>query len=658
MPGCAEPPPPQAKLAVRGLATKAAALALPAPASTTRGVTVHLTETFPGAETASFGVPLPRGALRSMSMLHVGVDGARAKPLLYNYTKAGDVDSLRSVLVQIPASALRDGALDVHIRWDGPEAALPSDVAPYASEGVSASSAAVAEVAEWSIGRGPQGPTLSQGPAREERLFVGREPRVLATFPPGYLASTGLFGPLLDVKKAHDQRFRGIAYLSDAFHAFSLSAMYEQGYPLNPDPESVIDPIKDYEGWLYDRCATFLIAYAHFNDPRFLRHGYKSCSYYEGNIRLEGEHAGIFAGKPEPDAKYSHLRGLYLDYALTGDEGARAAGLAIAKMWDTDPYFVTPYANGHTRGADRVWTERLLGSSLEGLYYGFMLTGDKKYLTTFTDLFDTAYKHITGDAGVLATINPGVAFPPQNCFIHSAAQQAEGGATDPWCSPWMSALAVDALLGYQEQTGDGRVDEVFVRLGRFLRDSGTAYYTGDVLEDSFLKPSVCSGSGEDRRRLVPLYGVGIDGSGKRHTYGEYSDFEHCADATALTAAALRALRRTGLYDKHPVPPFSSEGESILAVHEELSECAARGFEQQTRQARDPRTWTSARLAEGLGDPSFVQKNRIGFPVHVISPQRKLSWWFNTSMLQYGLLDEAKVSVPFLSAGRVQPPSCR
>jgi hypothetical protein len=41
----------------------------------------------------------------------------------------------------------------------------------------------------------------------------------------------------------------------------------------------------------------------------------------------------------------------------------------------------------------------------------------------------------------------------------------------------MSELLVDALLQYQEQTGDARVDEIFVRLGRFLRDVGTSYFT-------------------------------------------------------------------------------------------------------------------------------------------------------------------------------------
>ena len=37
---------------------------------------------------------------------------------------------------------------------------------------------------------------------------------------------------------------------------------------------------------------------------------------------LSGANRGIFTGKPDPDTKYSHIRGLFAYYALTGDERA------------------------------------------------------------------------------------------------------------------------------------------------------------------------------------------------------------------------------------------------------------------------------------------------------------------------------------------------
>jgi hypothetical protein len=158
---------------------------------------------------------------------------------------------------------------------------------------------------------------------------------------------------------------------------------------------------------------------------------------------------------------------------------------------------------------------------------------------------------------------------------------------------------------------------------------------------------------------VPLYGAGIRPDGSRTTFGEWDDWQHCADASALTAAGLRALRQQGIYDEGAIGPFASEGEALLALHHELGACAARGFAQTVRARRDPATWTSAELSQGAGDPAaFIEENRIGFPLHVIMPQRRISWWFNPAMLQFGLLEEAGVEVPVLSAGAVQPEGCR
>jgi hypothetical protein len=397
-----------------------------------------------------------------------------------------------------------------------------------------------------------------------------------------------------------------------------------------------------------------LTAYIHTHEPGFLRHAYKTCSYYSAKITP----AGIFSGKSDPDLKYSHLRGLYAYYALTGDESALAAGKAIADLWLKDTLFVGPYRKGHLRGIDKLWTERLLAASLEGLYYGHRLTGDKSYLAAFEELLDTAYRHITTrDQATLDAITLGH-HVPQNCFVHSVVQHAEGdNPSEPWCSAWMSEMLVDPLLSYQEQTGDPRVDEIFVRLARFLRDAGTSYFEADPIDDFFLRPATCYdlARGENVRRLIPLYGAGLRPNGTRFLEHE-ADFEHCADATALTAAALRALKRQGRFDRGgPVGPFATEGLSFLQLHHELSYCAKLSFLSSTRLHRDPATWTSRELAEGASDPQkLIKQNRIGFPRHTSSPQRKLSWLFNTSMLQFALLRDAGIKIPVLTPGRLQP----
>ena len=79
------------------------------------------------------------------------------------------------------------------------------------------------------------------------------------------------------------------------------------------------------------------------------------------------------------------------------------------------------------------------------------------------------------------------------------------------------------------------------------------------------------------------------------------------------------------------------------------------FVEQTRPRRDPRVWLSAELAPGLANPAaFIRKNKIGYPVRNLAPQRKFSWWLNTSMLQFGLLTEAGITVPALTPGLIQP----
>ena len=50
----------------------------------------------------------------------------------------------------------------------------------------------------------------------------------------------------------------------------------------------------------------------------------------------------------------------------------------------------------------------------------------------------------------------------------------------------------------------------------------------------------------------------------------------------------------------------------------------------------------------------IADNRIGWPVHNLAPQRKLSWWFNMSMLQFALLADAGVELPTITTGHVQP----
>jgi hypothetical protein len=603
----------------------------------------------------SFGLPLPPGAVADVRSLRVSSGGAeleaRVEELLAEHGADGARTGPRAALVQLPPPPGTE-AFELRVDWAGGARRLPGARVPFASPEVSVEAAETVETAARTVALRGGAPALVETARQRRTLFVAREPRLRVRYPAAFIARTRLLGRQTPAAEVAATAGPALTYLSDALRAFAGGATYDLPYAPSPDPDAVPDPTTNYEGWLYDRCATFLVAAAHSGEPRFLRHALRSCSWYASRIGPDG----VFTGKQYPDLKYSHLRGLYAYYALTGDEAALAAGKAIAELWYRDPTFVAPYRAGRTRGPDKLWTERLLGTSLEGLYYGHRLTGERRYLQAVRELFDTAYRHVTGDAATLAQVNPGIPFPPQDCFIHSAAQHGEGNADQPWCSGWMTELAVDPLLRYQEQTGDPRVDEVFLRLGRFLRDVGSAWFRGNVLDDTFLAPSVCDEPDEPdrRRRLVPLYGAGIAADGTRRNYGEWEDMQHCADATALTAAALRALRRTGGFDAKPMGPFRSEGEAFVQLHVELSSCAARVFREQSRPKRNPGAWTPRELAAGLADPArFLRAEKIGYPVHVNTPQRRLSWWFNTSMEQFALLEDAGVRLRELRTGTIR-----
>jgi hypothetical protein len=642
-----------------GLARGAAASSAQPPPSFDRGVTLRIERSGEGG-LVSFGLPVPAGAVADPRTIRVSFGGseveARVDELLAIHDRQGARTSARAVLIQLrPPTAAP--AFDLRIDWQGGTRRASWARVPFASPEVSREAEETVETATRTIAKKGKGATLVEVERGRRRLFAAREPRFLVLHPEGYLAATGLLGRIVAARQAATGPLAGLRYVSEGFRAFALASTYDQPYPLDPGPDSVPDPASNYEGWLYDRCATFVLAYAHTGEPRLARYAQRACSWYAAHVRQDG----VFTGRPDPDPKYSHARGLYAHYALTGDEDALRAGRAVAELWLQDRLFVTPYRAGRTRGLDKLWTERLLGTSLEGLYYGHLLTGERKYLTAFQELFETAYRHVTGDAGQLERINPGAGFPPQGCFIHTAEQQGEGSAQDPWCSGWMSVLIVDPLLRYQEETGDPRVDEVFVRLTRFLRDVGTSYFWKDPVDDTFLAPSICDDplDTNDRRKLVPIYGAGIGRDGRRKRFAEFDDAQHCLDVTAVTAAGIRALRRRGGFDANPVGPFRSEGESFLQLHQELSSCARRALQEQTRPKRNPATWTARELEPGLADPArFLRDNKIGYPSHALSPQRRVSWWFNSALEQFTLLQDAGVSIPELRPGKIAGPRCR
>ncbi|MBK7658571.1 MAG: hypothetical protein IPJ28_05210 [Betaproteobacteria bacterium] len=666
------------RLLARG-ALALAALAVSTLAQAEERVRIGLTKTAQDATIVSFGLPLAPGVLTDPARIavvtypgNVPIANVKTRTILSHFNAAGTATSIKSLLIQFPISAMPGSGLTVEVVVNTAAAGATAGTQPF-----TAASFVAPEVIETTARRivlngGVY--SLSETNVQPLTLFTGTEPKVLATYPDGYLAGTGLFGEFMSrAEMLAKPKLQGMKYLSDNFVSFTSSMMYAD-YRMHPPVAVSPPPIYDqvnFEGWLYDRCATYLSAYAHTGDVKYLRYSMRSCSYYSGQIGTSGANQGIFLGKPTRDTKYSHQRGVYLYYALTGDEAALAAGTNMAIMWNADTEFVSNYRIGRIGAFDRLWTERLLSTSLEGLTYGFAITGNATYRTAAQQIFETAHKHITTANqtelnAIMQTIS-GAAFPPQNCWIHSAAQHAEGGDLEPWCSSWMSELIVDPMRAYQDITGDNRVDEVFIRLGRFMRDVGTSYFTDDVVVASkFPDPTagVCY-TGGSSRRLIPSYGAGINQSGVRENFALFDDNEHCADATALMSSAIRSLHRTGQFNNpYNVAGMQTEGRAFVAMFHEFSSCAKTTFQGWTRTGRDPRLASSSFLAGGYAnnDPTaqanFMRTNKIGFPSYPTDPQRKLSWWFNTSLLSYRMMDQVGIDVGAATgAGYVQGSGC-
>ena len=90
----------------------------------------------------------------------------------------------------------------------------------------------------------------------------------------------------------------------------------------------------------------------------------------------------------------------------------------------------------------------------------------------------------------------------------------------------MPALLVAPLLAYQEQTGDPRVDEIFVRLDPLPARHRHVVLPGDILHDTFLqavRALPTAADGENRGTSSPLYGAGVNVDGSRADFGEYDD---------------------------------------------------------------------------------------------------------------------------------------
>jgi len=245
-------------------------------------ISIRLERVAAGPDIISFGLPLARGAVSDASRIRVRsgttVLPIHVTPLLSEFDAAGNPIGLRAVLIQFASTIPVGGSLTVSVTLDDPaSAAPPSDHTAFAQ--LSFASSETADVVDRTIVKDGGTYRLAESNARRMTLFTGREPAVLAHLPDGYLAHSGILGPQVTaVEAASDSDRAGLKFLSDNLAPYIHSSNYEETFALNPAPDSVVDPVENFEGWLYDRCTTHLTASSHLGDPVMLRHALRTCS--------------------------------------------------------------------------------------------------------------------------------------------------------------------------------------------------------------------------------------------------------------------------------------------------------------------------------------------------------------------------------------------
>jgi hypothetical protein len=160
-------------------------------------VKIHLEKTFASPTVISFGVPVSPGTVKDVGRIEVRVAGSvRAGPgcasCLLTTTLAGNRTSAASVGVQLAGSVMTGSSLDVEVVFAGtaPAALSGSDRRLFGCGCDARSSPLIARTTVRGIASEGGSYKLTEAAPVDKTLFVGSEPKVLATYPEGYLATT------------------------------------------------------------------------------------------------------------------------------------------------------------------------------------------------------------------------------------------------------------------------------------------------------------------------------------------------------------------------------------------------------------------------------------------------------------------------------------
>lgn len=209
--------------------------------------------------------------------------------------------------------------------------------------------------------------------------------------------------------------------------------------------------------WLFDLASTLYNAYIKTGDLKWLKHAHKATQIYSNFIDSSGAWLSF---KPKRDIKTSYNQSMFIDLMLTGDKSYQKKIEAVANFVST---WRPKYSKEYT-----FWTERHLTYSFLGSLIAWEATGSEEHLKR------TKYvAHAIQDEIIKNSAQP----DSIGCLPHEIDDH-EGWVKEHLrgkfiCSPWMSALLMDALMRYYIQLNELETVKAMYHLADFFSHHGT-----------------------------------------------------------------------------------------------------------------------------------------------------------------------------------------
>ncbi len=269
------------------------------------------------------------------------------------------------------------------------------------------------------------------------------EPSIYVTIPPEWLSRSLL--KTISQPMFTDHQFR---WFDQSALNFGKTAVNET----QSGKLKLID-FHNNEPWMFDRVANLYHLYIRTGDFKWYKHAHLAAQFYAQHINQKG----YMEINRKCDLKCSYPQGLWIDYLLTGDKHQKSV---INRIERAGKRWFPRYSRGLN-----FFTERHQTYAFWALITAWEANpDDMQRQKSVVNFFDQTY------AGIY---HPPSGWTVVGCYQHQYQDHEGEGTNQPICSPWMSALLVEAVWKYFLLTGDTRALEVLSGFGDYLVDFGT-----------------------------------------------------------------------------------------------------------------------------------------------------------------------------------------